>query len=155
MRAVTLLLQTRLFDSIRQELGGTYSITANLQTQKFPRPQYSLRIEWTCEPARAEALVQRVWQEIAFVRDIRLSAQQMAAVRDSIQRDVERESQDNRYVLNAITRSYEEDGGKSVGDVEHFPEQLTALTSAAVSQAAQAYLKVETSVTVIQNPERR
>ena len=58
MRAVTMLLQSRLFDTIRQDLGGTYSITANFGSQKFPRPQYALRIEWTCDPARTESLVQ-------------------------------------------------------------------------------------------------
>ena len=37
-RTLTLLLQSRLLDTIRQELGGTYSITASPATAKFPRP---------------------------------------------------------------------------------------------------------------------
>jgi zinc protease len=155
MRAVTLLLQSRLFDTIRQDLGGTYSITANFGSQKFPRPQYALRIEWTCDPARTDSLVQRVWQEIAYVRDLRLSAQQLTLVRDSLLRDFERDSQDNGYLLNAIARDYEDNGGKTLADVEHLPDQIAALTSSAISQAAQAYLNADTSVTVIQNPERR
>jgi zinc protease len=155
MRAVTLLLQSRLFDTIRQDLGGTYSITANFGSQKFPRPQYALRIEWTCDPARTDSLVQRVWQEIAYVRDLRLSAQQLTLVRDSLLRDFERDSQDNGYLLNAIARDYEDNGGKTLADVERLPDQIAALTSSAISQAAQAYLNADTSVTVIQNPERR
>ncbi len=155
MRAVTILLQSRLFDTIRQDLGGTYSITATLGTQKFPRPQYAVRIEWTCDPARTESLVQRVWQEIAFVRDTRLSPQQLMLLRESLLRDFERDSQENGYLLNAIARDYEEDGGKHVGDIEHLPDQIAALTSVAIREAAQTYLKTENSVTVIQNPERR
>jgi zinc protease len=155
MRAVNLLLQSRLFDTIRQDLGGTYSITANFGAQKFPRPQYVLRIEWTCDPARADSLVQRVWQEVAYVRDLRLSSQQLMLVQESLRRDFERDSQDNAYLLNAIVRDYQEDGGRNVADVEHFPDQIDALTSAQIHEAAQAYLNPENSVTVVQSPEKR
>ena len=40
IRAMALVLQSRLLDTIRQQLGGTYSITAIENTQKFPRPEY-------------------------------------------------------------------------------------------------------------------
>jgi zinc protease len=155
MRAVNLLLQSRLFDTIRQDLGGTYSITSNLGTQKFPRPQYALRIEWTCDPAQTDALVQRVRQEIAYIRELRLSSQQLMLVRESLVRDFERDSQDNGYLLNAIVRDYQEDGGRNVADIEHLPDQINALTSAQIHDAAQAYLSGENSITVIQNPEKR
>jgi zinc protease len=155
MRAVNLLLQSRLFDTIRQDLGGTYSITANFAAQKFPRPQYALRIEWTCDPARADSLVQRVWQEIGYVRDLRLTSQQLMLVQESLRRDFERESQDNGYLLNAIVRDYQEDGGRNVADVEHLPDQINALTSAQIRDAAQAYLNPENSITVVQSPEKR
>ena len=39
LRTMTMLLQSRLFDTIRQELGGTYSITATPDADKFPHPE--------------------------------------------------------------------------------------------------------------------
>jgi zinc protease len=57
LRTVTMLLQGRLFDTIRQQLGGTYSIEVEPLTQKFPRPEYSVRITWACDPARVDTLV--------------------------------------------------------------------------------------------------
>jgi len=155
MRAVTLLLQSRLFDTIRQALGGTYSITANFDAQRFPRPQYAVRIEWTSDPDRTASLVQRVWQEVGFVRGVRLTDTQLMLVKESLLRDYERTSQENGYLLNAIARDYEDNGGKNVADVGHLPDQIAALTSAEVYQAAQAYLDSANSVTVVQNPERR
>ena len=59
-----LLLQSRLNDAIREELGGTYSITAEGDTAKFPKSEFRVRINWTCDPARVESLVQRVFEEI-------------------------------------------------------------------------------------------
>src|SRR5262249_54971142 len=94
MRAMAVVLQSRLLDSIRQELGGTYSITANPDTDKYPKPQYTMRIDWTCDPARTAMLVQRVFQEIAFVKKTPLNADQVKLVRDLLLRDFESNSQD-------------------------------------------------------------
>jgi zinc protease len=155
MRTVGLLLQSRLFDTIRQDLGGTYSITANVEGQKAPRPQFAVRIEFTCDPARADSLTRRVWQEIEHVRDLRLSQQQLTLVRESLVREFERGSQENGYWLNAIVRDYADNGGKNLSDLEHVPDQIAALTSDSIHEATETYLKGDNSVTVIQSPERR
>src|SRR5256885_5520554 len=38
LRAMTMVLESQLFNTIRQELGGTYNIAAEPDTRKFPRP---------------------------------------------------------------------------------------------------------------------
>src|SRR5206468_2939300 len=74
--------------------------------EKFPRPQYVVRIDWTCDPAQADALVRRVFDEIASLKARPLSATQMAFIHENLLRDFERNSQDNRYFLNEIARRY-------------------------------------------------
>src|SRR5207302_389234 len=108
LRTITLLLQSRLLDTIRQELGGTYSITVSPEMEKFPRPQYSVRIDWTCDPARTATLVQRVFEEIAFVRSTALSAEGVGGVREALQREYDRNIEENGYLLNQIVRRYED-----------------------------------------------
>src|SRR6185369_2259713 len=103
LRAMTLVLQSRLLDTIRQELGGTYSITAAPVTQKFPKPEYRVRIEWTCDPARTATLVRRVFDEIASLKARPLSRGQVALVHDSLLQEFEKNSQDNGYLLNQIS----------------------------------------------------
>jgi zinc protease len=154
LRAVTLVLQSRLFDTIRQELGGTYSITAAPYTQKLPRPFYQVRIEWTADPAKTETLVQRVQQEIAYVRDLRFAPGQMAAIRSSLTRDFERDSQDNGYLLNQIARHYEDGEGETAAAIEDLPARIAALTSATVERAVQTYLGTANYVKVTLMPER-
>src|SRR6185295_11379756 len=104
--AMTRVLESRLFEAIRQELGGTYSITVDPDTAKFPRPQYVVRIDWTCDPARTDALVRRVFDEIAFLKARPMTATQMEFVHENLLRDLERSSQDNGYFLNEIARRY-------------------------------------------------
>ena len=120
LRAMTLVLQSRLLDTIRQELGGTYSITASPGTAKFPRPEYSVRIDWTCDPARTADLARRVFEEIEFVKNTPLSRGQVTAIRDSLLREYQVNSQENGYLLNQISRPYQDGDPAAVArDAQH------------------------------------
>ncbi|HMF93128.1 MAG TPA: insulinase family protein [Vicinamibacterales bacterium] len=149
------VLQGRLFDTIRQELGGTYSITAIPAARKVPRPEYRIRIDWTCDPQRTSALVQRVFEEVEFVKKTTLSPNQMARLRDGLVRDYETNSQENGYVLDQIARRYEDGDSANVGDIDNVPARIAALTSDAIQQAAQTYLDARNYVKVTLMPEAK
>jgi zinc protease len=140
LRTITMLVQGQLLDTIRQELGGTYSITATPDAQKVPRPEYTVRIVWTCDPARTEALVARVFEEIERIRGLRLNANQMALVRQNLIRQYELDSRDNRYLLSQISRSYEDGNAAAVASVIDVPGQIQGLTNNELQQAARTYL---------------
>jgi zinc protease len=155
LRAMILVLQSRLLDAIRQELGGTYSITATPAAAKFPRPEYRVHIDWTCDPARTEALVKRVFEEIALVKATPLSPDQVAVIREVLLREFQRNSQDNGYLLNRISRRYEDNDAANVAAVDHLPDQIAALTGDAIQQAAQTYLDTGHYVKVALMPETK
>ena len=155
LRAVTMLLQSRLFDTIRQQLGGTYSVAVTPDTDRFPRPEYSVRINWTCDPTQTATLVKRVFDEIENVKQTPLSPGQVARIREIMQRDFERASQDNGYLLNEIARRYEDGDGSDVAAVVDLPKRIAALTGAEIHQAAVAYLNIDNYVKVTLMPERK
>jgi zinc protease len=155
LRTIALLLQSRLFETIRQELGATYSITATPDAKKFPRPEFSVRIDWTCDPARTATLAQRVFEEIRFVRATRLSPDQMTRIREGLLREFETNSQDNGYLLNQISRRYEDGDATNVAAVANLPDQIAALTGDAIQQAAQTYLNTGNYVKVTLMPETK
>jgi len=152
LRTITLLLQSRLLDTIRQELGGTYSITVSPEMEKFPRPQYSVRIDWTCDPARTTALVQRVFEEIAFVRSTPLTADGVGGIREALQREFDRNIEENGYLLNQIVRRYEDREVEGATAIYDLRGQIAALTGDAIQQAAKTYLSASNYVKVVLNP---
>jgi zinc protease len=154
LRAMTMVLESRLFDSIRQELGGTYSIGADPSMQRYPRPEYSVRIEWTCDPARTSALVDRVFEEIRYVRDLTFSRDQVARIRAAMKREFEQNAQNNGYLLNQISARYEDGDGSDVGAVFDMPDRIDALTGADIHDAAVKYLNLENYVKVTLMPEK-
>jgi len=155
LRAMTMVLQGRLFDTIRQELGATYSIQAAPSAFKFPRPQFNVRIDWTCDPARTESLVQRVFDEITFVKNTSLSPDQVTRIRAALLREFEQQSQNNGYLLGQISRRYQERDAANAANVLDMPKRIAALTGFAIQEAAQTYLNMRDYVKVTLMPERK
>jgi zinc protease len=155
LRTMSLVLQSRLLDAIREELGGTYSITATPDADRFPRSQYRVRIDWTCDPARTATLVQRVFEEIGLLKSTRLSPDQMALLRGALLREFEANSQDNGYLLDEISRRYADGDAADVAAVANVPERIGALTAAAIQLAAQTYLNTGNYVKVALMPESK
>jgi zinc protease len=155
LRALTLVLQSRLLDTIRQELGGTYSITATPRSEKFPRPEYRIRIDWTCDPARTASLVQRVFDEIAFVRDTPLTQDQVGLVRAALLREFEVNGQDNGYLLNQVANRYEDREAGNLTPLVNVPAQLAALSADAIQDAARTCLDLRNYVKVTLMPEKK
>jgi zinc protease len=154
LRTIARVLESRLFDAIRQELGGTYSITADPDIEKFPRPQFVVRIGWTCDPAQTDALVRRVFDEIATLKARPLSAREMPFIRENLQRDFERNSQDNSYFLNEIARRYKDGDSANLAAIVNVPDRVKMLTADELYEAAQTYLDTDRYVKVILMPER-
>jgi zinc protease len=155
LQTMTRVLESRLFDTIRQELGGTYSITASPASRKNPRPEYRVRIEWTCDPQRTADLVKRVFDEVDAMKTTALSSGQIARLKEGLVHDYESHSQENGYFLDQIARRYEDGEPASLADIDTVRERIGALTPAALQQAAQTYLNTANYVKVTLMPESR
>jgi zinc protease len=154
LHVVTLLLQSRLSDAIREELGATYSITVESQSSRIPKPEYRVQIDWTCDPARTQSLVQRVMTEVEFVRQTLLGPDQVSRIRSILVRDFEKNSEENGYLLGQISRRYEDGDGAHVADALR-PPQLSELSGAVIQKAAQRYLDTDNYVRVTLMPEAK
>ncbi len=153
LKTMTLILQSRLLDAIRQELGGTYSITVTPSVEKVPTPTYSIQIEWTCDPARTDALVQRVFEEIDFVRNTSLREEGMASLRQTVKRDLDEKRQDNGYWLGQIARKYEDGDAANLAAIDHADDRIAALSTTAIHRAAVDYLDPSRYVKITLMPE--
>jgi zinc protease len=155
LRTAVMLLQSRLNDAIREELGATYSIEATSDVVRLPKPEYRVRINWTSDPARVDSVVQRVFQEIETARSATLTQDGMARVRDILMKELDQRSQDNRYVLNDIARLYEEGDAANLAKVNQEPANIAALTAAVIHQAAMRYFDTANYVQVTLMPEKK
>ncbi|MEQ1757317.1 MAG: insulinase family protein [Vicinamibacterales bacterium] len=154
LRTAVLLLQSRLSDAIREELGGTYAITVDQDTYRFPKPEYRVRIDWTCDPERVDALVRRVFEELSFVRNTLLSPDQVGRVREVLVREQDRTSQENGYLLNEIASRYEDGDVANLAKLD-LRQEIAALTGATIRDAATRYFDPANYVKITLMPERQ
>jgi zinc protease len=153
IRAMSEILQTRLLDTIREDLGGTYSISANAGYRKIPIPDYSITIQFGCDPTRTDALVKRVLEEIEQFKANGPTEKQVTDEREALMRDFETNVKQNGYLLAQIGLKYQY--GEDPVSLWSIPDYYKKLDGAMMQQAARTYLEGKNRVTVLLFPEKK
>jgi zinc protease len=153
IRAMAEILQTRLLELIREDLGGTYSITAGANYTRNPKPTYEIRIQFGSDPQRNEELVGRVLGEVENYKADGPTAKQLEDERQALLRDYENNIKQNPYLMSQIAFKYQY--GEDPATILDIPEYYKKLDAAAVQQAAKAYLNSANRIKVTLMPEKK
>lgn len=153
IRAMAEVLQMRLQETIREELGGTYSISVNEFYQKNPSPEYSIAIQFGCAPERAADLIKRVFQEIEKLKTNGPSEKQVNDEKEALLREFETSSTQNYFVLGQLSQRYEY--GEDPAGLWRTTEHYKKIDAAMIQQAAKTYLNTNNFVRVTLLPEKK
>ncbi|HET6979484.1 MAG TPA: insulinase family protein [Pyrinomonadaceae bacterium] len=153
IRAMSEILQTRLLELIREELGGTYSITAAYGYQKFPKEEYSIAINFGCSPDRTDDLIKRVFGEIEKFKAEGPTEKQLTDEREALLREFETNSKQNGYLLNQIALRTQ--NGEDPAGIWVVPDFYRKLDAATIKDAAKLYLNPQSYVKVTLFPEKK
>jgi zinc protease len=153
IRAMAEILQMRLLELIREELGGTYSINANAGYTRDPKPTYTIRIQFGSDPQRNAELVGRVLGEVDNFKNHGPTPKQVDDERQALLRDFETNTKQNAYLLGQLSLKYEY--GEDPATLWEIPDYYRKLDVAAVQQAAKTYLDSSNRITVTLMPEKK
>ena len=153
LRAMGEILQTRLLETIREDLGGTYSITARASAQRVPYGEFTVSIAFGCDPKRLDDLVARVYQELEKFRSEGPTEKQLNDEREALLRDYESGSKQNGFWLVNLAARYQ--FNEDPADILTTPDFYRKLDAAAIKNAAQRYLAGTNRVAVTLVPETR
>ncbi len=93
------ILQTRLRERLREELGGTYSVGVGGGISYRPDEEYTIVIQFGSDPRRAEELSAAVFEEIERLKAHGPDAEVVANVREAQRRAKETNLERNAYWL--------------------------------------------------------
>jgi len=153
IRAMSEILEKRLLEIIREELGGTYSISADFNYSKFPKPEYSITIQFGSSPDRTEDLIKRVFEEIEKFKKDGPTEKQLNDEKEALIREFETNSKQNAYLLNQIQARYY--NGEDPAGVWLVPEFYKKLDAASVKEAANLYLDTKNFIKITLFPEKK
>ena len=153
IRAMAEILQRRLLETLREELSGTYGVTAQASYEKVPNEAYSLSISFGSAPERTEALVKRVFEEIEAFKTNGPTDQQLIDEKETLQREFETSIKQNNYLVSQISYRYE--FGEDVAGVWLIPDFYKKIDKAMIQDAAKLYLNPNRYVEVKLFPEKK
>lgn len=155
IRTVASVLQTRLREVLREDLGGTYSVSASAGYTKIPRQEYTFSIDFGSSPDRADELMKRVFAEIEAFRKEGPTDKQLADAREAFIRDHEVNLKSNAYLLGQLTGKYQLGEESEIGYLWELAAWYNKLTPAGVRDAARLYLNTQRYVKVVLVPEKK
>jgi zinc protease len=153
IRALESVMQARLRDRVREELGGTYSIGAGASYTKVPQQRYQFRVTWGCNPDRVDELVKAVMTDIEDIRTNGPTEKQVNDAREQLVRDFETTIKQNSYLTTQIYLRYLY--GEDLKSLFDIPELYKALSVASIKEGARTYLDPENFVQGVLLPEKK
>jgi zinc protease len=152
MRALTTLVQTRLNETLREKLGGTYSPGVNGGCSHEPRQDYSIQIAFGSSPENVEPLYKATLQLIDSLKASPVPQADVEKVKEEILRSHEVDVKTNGYwASNILARDAAGEDLTTLGSA--YDELVKALTPAMLQQAAKQYFNTANYARFVLLPE--
>ena len=149
--ALANVLQLRLTERLRQQIGGAYAPSVSFDATLAPVPIYILSLGFGAAPDRLHELTDATFAEIARLRSDGPTADELHIVVEGLRRRHETEVLTNGYWMAQVRRADER--GESLAGITRYEPLLHGLTAERLCQAAQRYLDLHRYVQLSLYPE--
>jgi zinc protease len=153
LSVTTEVLQTRLRDVMREELGGTYTVGVSRQMLFQPIPSYNIIINFGSDPARAEELTAVLFAEIEALKEEGPTDTELANTRQALLQTYEQNLEQNGFWMGQLALSWSNGVNPGAADILGFPASLDTVTADSVRAAFQQYFNKDNYVQVTLLPE--
>ena len=137
-RAASQVLEVRLRDLLREELGGTYSVNVNY-TNTQPQPGYgTVAIGFGSAPENVDRMVGAVLEQSAKLRSEGPTAEEVQRVQELERRELETAARQNTYWLQSMQTVHSL--GWDVRSIAKRLERTASLTRENIHAVAKKYL---------------
>jgi zinc protease len=152
LRALTTLMQTRLNETLREKLGGTYSPGVGGACSREPREQYVVQVRFGSSPENVDVLSKALFSVVDSLQTVPVSVADVDKVKDEILRSREVEVKTNAYWLGNIA-ARDQAGEDLAGLGSAYDEMVKKLTPAMIQAAARQYFNKANYAKFILLPE--
>ena len=151
LQAATEVLEMRLRDILREQLGGTYSVGVNYSNTS-PEPGYGVTsVQFGSAPENVQSLTSAVMTEIARLRKEGPSAEDVRAVKESEKNDLQTAMRQNGYWLSSLQAMHLL--GRDPKRILQRTERAESLTQDNIHAALRKYFPAERHTEVTLMPE--
>jgi zinc protease len=145
------ILAIKCRESMREDQGGTYGISVNGSTSKYPTPKYTISSRWGCNPDNIEKLSQTVLDEMNKIKKNGPTEEDVNKVKETMIRERETNMKDNNFWLSYIQNHYT--NGNKLLSLEEFKTFVNSFTAKQIQAVANKYLNTQSYVEVALTPK--
>ena len=153
IRALADVVDARLRETLREDLGGTYGVSVSAGYSQIPVQDYAVSITFTCAPERTEELIKAAVQQIELLKTNGPTETQVADTRQKLLRDFETNMKQNSYLMTQLSLKYQT--ADDVATLFGLADYYKKLTTANIQDAAKKYLNPQNLVKVTLFPEKK
>ncbi|MGH7618730.1 MAG: insulinase family protein, partial [Gemmatimonadaceae bacterium] len=154
IRALVELFQIKLNETLREQLGGTYSPSVGGACSRVPRQQYSIQVQFNSSPENVEKLSKSVFALLDSLKAQGPAVADVDKVREELTRGREVDLKQNNYwLVNLMGRA--QSGEDMTGLLDAYDALIRGLTPAAIQDAAKKYFDTSNYARFILLPEMK
>ncbi|NOT74715.1 MAG: insulinase family protein [Cyclobacteriaceae bacterium] len=151
LQALIELMNIKLIEALREDMGGIYSGGMNGNLSKIPYNNYMINVSLPCGPENVDKLIKATFDEIQKVKDNGPSVEDLNKVKQAFDKKYQEEIKDNAYWLNRLQRSSELNLNSA--DILTVPARVKALTPKDLQEAAKKYFNMNNYFQAVLYPE--
>jgi zinc protease len=149
INTATTVLQTRLRDVLREELGQTYTVSVGLAQELPQKGGGYMRVAFGAAPENIQAMADRVLAEVKRLQSEGPSADLVESAKETARRGYETSLRENGYWLRRLQTV--QMFGTPVGEIMTRPSRIDAVTPSSVQDVFRTYFPMDryTVVTLV------
>ena len=151
LEATADVLELRLREVVREDLGGTYYVSVDGSGSQYPGERYRIDLGFGCDPERVEELTGVVFAQIDSLRTEGTTGELLTKAKETARRKREVELKENEFWVSRLV--HDDFHGLDPLRILEYGEMVDSLTLEEVREAAEKYFDLENYVRVVLLPE--
>jgi zinc protease len=152
LRSMVDVLNIKLRESLREELGGVYSVSAQPAVFERPVESYQISVNFTCDPDRLDELVDAVFEQIEILKQDGATEDEMGKIKEQQRRNRETQKESNSFWVSEISFHYTHED-EDLLDILKYEEMIEAIDGSDIQKAANLYFDKNRFIKAVLNPE--
>ena len=151
MNAAASVLTNKMIETLREELGGVYGVSAQASLSESPTERFTFTISFPCKPDNADALAEAAMKELEKLKKGEFTDEDLQKVITARMQNYDEQIKTNAYWQGMI-KSYSK-SGDGFEEILKSNERAKAITKEKVVKAVNQYLTGENIIRITKLPD--
>ena len=145
------VMDIKLREVMREDMGGTYGVWMWTKPQHYPKEKYEFNIVFGCSPENVDTLTQALFTQIDSLQTYGIDMDYVSKVQEKQKQSREVALKENKFWLDKISACYFH--GINPEKILNYENLINNLSVDRIQKAAKDYLNTQNYVKVVLYPE--